>query len=343
MSVIPAISVQYNLKPHNTMGVEAIARFFCTVNTVEELQLAFEFVQEHSLKWLMLGEGSNVLFVNNFDGLVMLNRIKGIKIVGEHEEYVYLQAGAGENWHNLVLYSLERGWNGLENLSLIPGTVGAAPIQNIGAYGVELKNVFESLEVFEIETGEMHVLGEYDCKFGYRDSIFKNEYKGRYIITSVTLRLNKTSQMQTTYGAIQDMLHEKGILEPTASDVSKAVIEIRQKKLPDPKVIGNSGSFFKNPVIPKLQYESLKVLYPEIPGYPVSDLEIKVPAGWLIEQSGWKGKRMGNVGVHEHQALVIVNYGTASGSEIIALANTIQESVKLKFSISLTPEVNIIN
>lgn len=337
-----SIKEHFSLSPYNTMGINATARFFVEVNSVEELTGALEFAEEKSSSMLVLGGGSNILFVNDFDGLVILNRIKGIEVLSEDENQVTLKCGAGENWHQLVLNCVEKGYGGLENLSLIPGTVGAAPIQNIGAYGVELKDVFERLEAFDIEKRELRTFSKEECAFGYRDSIFKKELKGKVIITSVTLKLSKKPELNFSYSSLKEKLEEKGITKPSIKDISDAVIEVRQSKLPDPEEIGNTGSFFKNPVISVFQFDELKSKYPELPSYPVSERQVKVPAGWLIEQAGWKGKRVGDAGVHEKQALVLVNHGNAMGEEIWSLANQIIDSVDQKFDIRLTPEVNIL-
>ena len=324
------------------MGVSAHADYFAKVSTVEELMQAADFAEENSLPWLVLGGGSNVLFTKDVKGLVILNRISGKEIISEDDQYVYLKAGAGENWHELVMYCVEKGYAGIENLSLIPGTVGAAPIQNIGAYGVELIDVFESLEALELESASVKTFDKEECQFGYRDSVFKKNLKGKVIITSVTLKLRKHPELKYSYASLSDKLKEKGISEPTIKDISNAVIEVRQSKLPDPDEIGNTGSFFKNPVISVYQFDELKTQFPELKGYPVSERQVKVPAGWLIEKAGWKGAREGDPGVHDKQALVLVNYGNATGSEIMQLAHKIQRSVQEKFDISITPEVNLI-
>lgn len=289
----------------------------------------------------MLGGGSNILFVNDFEGLVIHLNIKGREIIEENDKEVLIRVGAGENWHETVMYAVDNGWGGIENLSLIPGSVGAAPIQNIGAYGVELEDVFESLEAIDLETGISKTFDKKSCKFGYRDSVFKNELKGKYIITEVTLRLQKDPDVNRTYGALSEHLKEKGISDPDIKDISETVISIRQSKLPDPAKIGNTGSFFKNPVISEEAFRELQKEYPEIPNYPAGD-EIKIPAAWLIDQCGWKGKQIGDAGVHKAHALVIVNYGNANGGEIIELAEKIRHSVFKKFGVKLIPEVNIV-
>lgn len=284
-----------------------------------------------------------MLLTKDIDALVMHINLKGIRVVLQEEETVIVKVMAGENWHDLVLWSIDQGYGGLENLSLIPGNTGTAPIQNIGAYGVELKDVFVSCEAMNIATQELEAFSKEDCKFGYRDSIFKNEVKGKYIITSVQLRLTKTNhKLLTFYGAIEDELKAMNIITPTIRDISNAVIAIRSQKLPDPKEIGNSGSFFKNPVVSKKTFEKFHKKHPDAPYYELEGKAYKIPAGWLIEQSGFKGKRFGDAGVHDKQALVLVNHGKATGQELLNLSNKIQETVEKNFSIRLTPEVNII-
>ncbi|WP_421774857.1 UDP-N-acetylmuramate dehydrogenase [Gracilimonas sp.] len=342
MSQSFSIQENFNLSDYNTMGIAAKARYFCSVQSIEALQSLLADSRFQDTPNFMMGGGSNVLFIRDYDGLVIHMDIKGISIDQEDGEDITLNVGAGENWHNLVLHSVEKGWGGIENLSLIPGSVGAAPIQNIGAYGVELEEVFESLEAVEVKTGELKSFNKEECRFGYRDSIFKNELKGLFVITGVKLKLQKSPKVNTSYRALSDKLEEKGIRNPSIKDISKAVIEIRQSKLPDPAEIGNTGSFFKNPVISKEQFDELQSTYPDIPSYPAGD-KIKVPAAWLIDQCGWKGKRFGDAGVHKMQALVIVNYGNATGEEIWNLAQRIQVSVKERFGVSLTPEVNIVS
>lgn len=320
------------------MGVSAKTSFFVEARSVQELQDAVKFAREKKLEILIIGGGSNMLFKSDFKGLIIHNSLLGKELLTNDE----VKIAAGENWHELVLFCVENNLGGIENLSLIPGSVGAAPIQNIGAYGVELQDVFVSLEAFIISTGEIKSYSKKECKFGYRDSVFKKELKGKVIITSVTLGLSKESSVNISYKALSDKLEDKGIENPTIRDVSKTVIEIRQSKLPDPKEIGNTGSFFKNPIISVEHYNQLKSSFPEIPNYPISEREVKIPAGWLIDQLGWKGKRVRDVGVHDKQALVLVNHGNASGEEIWNLATQIQLSVSKNFDITLTPEVNII-
>lgn len=337
------IQKNVSLKAYNTFGINAKAAHFCEVDTTEEMK-AFLYENKNNLfaPALILGEGSNILFTKDYPGIILKNNIRGIQMVREDENAVWMQAGAGENWHTFVLHCIELGYGGVENLSLIPGTVGAAPMQNIGAYGVEIKDVFEQLEAVAVETGELYEFNNDDCHFGYRESVFKNIYKDKFIITSVTLKLSKHPVINTSYGAIAQTLQSMGIASPTIRDVSNAVIHIRQSKLPDPAQIGNAGSFFKNPVVSKEVYKNLKSEYPEAPGYEVSEQEMKVPAGWLIEQCGWKGKRFGEVGVHKNQALVLVNYGNAAGDAVKELAFKIRDSVVEQFGIELSPEVNIV-
>lgn len=319
-----------------------MAAYFAEIRTVAELRELLKHPTYNAMPKLILGGGSNLLFTQDFKGLVIKIEIGGIEKINEDTQHVYVQAGAGVVWHQLVLYCIENAYAGMENLSLIPGTVGAAPMQNIGAYGVEIKEIFDRLEAVHIETGKTRVFTNEECQFGYRESIFKKELKGQYIITQVTFRLNKVPSFNTSYGAIQDTLKQMNVENLTLRSVSDAVIHIRRSKLPDPAEIGNAGSFFKNPEIPTKQYENLKIHYPQIPGYVTSDRTVKVPAGWLIEQSGWKGKRLGETGVHKNQALVLVNYGNAKGNEIKALAEEVQKSVLAKFDIQLQPEVNFI-
>ncbi|WP_205503338.1 UDP-N-acetylmuramate dehydrogenase [Rufibacter psychrotolerans] len=332
-----------SLQPYNTFGIDAKATLLAEFTSVEELRALLQNPEVQALPLLILGGGSNVLLTQDVQAAVLLNRIKGITQTEDADgKHVLVTSGSGETWHELVLYTLEHDLGGIENLSLIPGTVGAAPLQNIGAYGVELKDTFHSLEALEIATGELVNFNREQCGFGYRESIFKREAKGKYIVTSVTLRLTKEHTFNTSYGAIQDTLAQQQVKELSLKAISEAVCHIRRSKLPDPAKIGNAGSFFKNPEIPLALFEILKAQYPGIPGYPVSPETVKVPAGWLIEQCGWKGKVLGKHGVHKDQALVLVNYGGATGNEVKALAYEIIQSVEEKFGIRLTPEVNII-
>ncbi|PWW30674.1 MULTISPECIES: UDP-N-acetylmuramate dehydrogenase [unclassified Chryseobacterium] len=333
----------FSLQPYTTFGVEAQARYFTEVNTIDELKEALIFAKTQNLKLLFLGGGSNILLTRDFDGLAIRLSLRGIseEIINENE--VWVTAKAGENWHEFVMYCLQKNYGGLENLSLIPGNVGTSPMQNIGAYGTEIKDIFVSCEVLDLENLELRTFNLEQCRFGYRDSIFKQEGKGRYVILEVTFKLTqKDHHIKTEYGAIQSELENLGIENPTIQDVSKAVINIRQSKLPDPKEIGNAGSFFKNPTIPLAQFEALKQKFENIQGYPNGD-GVKVPAGWLIEQCGWKGKQIGNVASHKLQSLVIINAtGSATGKEIFDFSTEIINSVKEKFGIELEREVNII-
>ena len=323
-----------SLKNFNTFSIDVTARYFTRLSTADALQpLLREYPSPH-----ILGGGSNILLTNNITGLVIYNAIKGIEKIDETPDYIFLKIGAGENWHALVLYCIARNYAGIENLSLIPGTVGAAPIQNIGAYGVELKDVLVCVNTVEIATGKTNIFSNQDCCFGYRDSIFKNRLKNKHIITHVTVRLNKIPVFHTDYGAIHEKLENKPLTIKTISD---AVIEIRQQKLPDPKKMPNAGSFFKNPIISYEKFMTLKQCFPSIPHFPEANNEMKIPAAWLIEQCGLKGKRLGRVGVHAQQALVLVNYDNATGNDILQLSHQIQASVLKKFDIELRPEVNI--
>ncbi|CAN5158627.1 UDP-N-acetylmuramate dehydrogenase [soil metagenome] len=331
-----------SLKAYNTFGLEAQARYFVEVTQVDELLEVLRNEHLQDLPRFILGGGSNILLTQDFDGLVIKNSIKGIEIVKDDDKHVWLKSGSGEVWHDLVMFAIEKDLGGIENLSLIPGQVGAAPMQNIGAYGVELVSVFDSLEAVDMQTGELRLFSKEECHFGYRESVFKTNLKGKYCIVSVTMRLTKKPTFNISYGDIKRTLDDMRVWEPTVKAVSDAVIKIRQSKLPDPKVLGNSGSFFKNPEIPLAQFEALQQYYPLIPNYPAPDGLVKIPAGWLIEQCGWKGKKVGYTGSHAQQALVLVNYGGATGHEIYQLALDIQASVKKKFGIDIVPEVNMV-
>jgi len=337
MTILSNIS----LKPYNTFGINVLAKHFVSVKSVAELRAVLEL--ESYPEKLILGGGSNMLLTRDIEALVIHLNLKGIEIVSQNNSEVKVKAFAGENWHEFVLWCLKHDFGGIENLSLIPGNIGTAPIQNIGAYGVELKDVFESCEALHIATGNIKIFTKANCNFDYRNSIFKQEVKGEYIILSVTLTLSVANhRVKTDYGAISDELNRLHIDKPTIQDVSKAVINIRTSKLPDPKIIGNSGSFFKNPIVSKAQFEVLKLNFPEIPSYVISDSEVKIPAGWLIEHAGFKGKRFNNYGVHKNQALVLVNYDDAKGEDLFKLSKLIQETIKRIFNISLEAEVNII-
>ncbi|ANF51402.1 UDP-N-acetylenolpyruvoylglucosamine reductase [Chryseobacterium glaciei] len=333
----------FSLKPYNTFGVEAKAKYFVEVHSIEELKDALKFSNMNTLPLLFLGGGSNILFTKDFDGLAIKLSLKGIAVQVLNKNEFLVTAKAGENWHEFVLFCLNKNLGGLENLSLIPGNVGTSPMQNIGAYGTEIKDIFVDCKVLNLETLEIETFDVKKCRFGYRDSIFKQEGKGKYVILEVSFRLTiQNHNIKTEYGAIKSELENLGIENPTIQDVSKAVINIRQSKLPDPKVTGNAGSFFKNPTIPLTQFEELKQKFENIQGYPNGEF-VKVPAGWLIEQCGWKGKQIGNVASHQLQSLVIINAtGNATGQEIFDFSTEIINSVKEKFSIELEREVNII-
>jgi UDP-N-acetylmuramate dehydrogenase len=336
------IEENISLLPYNTFGIEVNAKFFVQIESVDELKELIQSDVYKREKRLILGGGSNILFTRNFDGLVIRILIKGIEKVKESDTHVLIKSGAGVVWHELVMHCVDHNWGGVENLSLIPGTVGAAPMQNIGAYGVEIKNVVDKVECIDVITGDVRYFNNEECCFGYRESVFKQELKEKYFISSVTLSMTKKNHhLNTSYGAIQETLSQRGIVDATIRDVSNAVMYIRQSKLPDPHVIGNAGSFFKNPIITNEHYQTLKDAYPDIPGYSPVNQEVKVPAGWLIEQCGWKGKTVNNIGVHKHQALVLVNYGGGKGNEIFQLAEKIKRSVDEKFGIKLMSEVNI--
>lgn len=339
------ISIKENFDLHslNTFHVRAKARYFCEVESVEQFKYLLDSRLHDDQPWLVLGGGSNILFTRDFAGLVIQNAVSGHEVVDEDDNHVWLKGGSGNVWHEVVMFALSHDWGGIENLSLIPGTLGAAPIQNIGAYGVELQDVLHEVEFVDFDNGGVTVLNREQCLFGYRDSIFKRDLQKKIFISSVTLRLTKKDhKLFTHYGSINDVLTQQKISSPTIQDVSKAVISIRKSKLPDPAQIGNAGSFFKNPTITYDRYMNLQKLFSKVPGYPIDSQFIKIPAGWLIEQCGWKGKRINSIGVHEHQALVLVNYGDGRGEEISELAKDIQESVRAKFEIELMPEVNII-
>ncbi|MGI0105668.1 UDP-N-acetylmuramate dehydrogenase [Salinimicrobium sp. WS361] len=330
-----------SLKPYNTFGIDVKARNFVEVTSVEELREVLK--NTYASELFILGGGSNMLLTKDVQKTVVYINLKGIEILENNENDVLVKAMAGENWHEFVLYCIDHSFGGLENLSLIPGKVGTAPIQNIGAYGVELKDSFESCTALDIQTLQLKTFTKEECHFGYRDSIFKNEAKGKYIITSVSFRLSKNNhKLNTTYGSIDQFLEDKGVQTPTIANVSEAVIIIRQSKLPNPKELGNSGSFFKNPVVSKEVLQKLQQQYPEIPFYEVDGQQVKIPAGWLIDRAGLKGYREGDAGVHTRQALVLVNYGNAKGLDILQLAEKIQQKIWDMFGIEISPEVNII-
>ncbi|MBJ2175763.1 UDP-N-acetylmuramate dehydrogenase [Aureibaculum sp. A20] len=333
------IQQNISLQPYNTFGIDVNAKQFVSIESTEALHNLLE--QEKD--FFILGGGSNVLLTNNIDKLVVHIAFKGIEIVEQSDHDVIVKVAAGENWHQFVLWCIAHNFGGVENMSLIPGNVGTAPIQNIGAYGVELKDTCLTVEAVAIKTGKTRTFTNAECAFGYRNSVFKNQLKGNYIITNVFFKLTKNKhQLNSSYGAIQAELKKNGVENPTIKNISDAVIAIRKSKLPDPADLGNSGSFFKNPVILASEFKKLQEKFPDVPHYKVSDTEIKVPAGWLVEQSGFKGKRIGNTGSHKNQALVLVNYGNATGKEVLALSKLIQKTVFDKFNIAIEAEVNII-
>ena len=337
MQVLQNIS----LKNYNTFGIDVNAQQFVSVSSIDELK--WVLTEYKSADKLFLGGGSNMLLTKPINGLVIHLNIKGKSVVFENENRVQVKGFAGENWHEFVLWCIEQGFGGIENLSLIPGNLGSAPIQNIGAYGVELKDVMVSCDVLDLRDFSVKTLTNEECQFGYRESIFKQQEKGNFIVLSVILELTKSNHnLHTSYGAIQEELEKMGVYNPSIKNISTAVINIRRSKLPDPKDLGNSGSFFKNPVIASEKYQALKAVFPDMPQYPVSENEVKVPAGWLIEKAGFKGKTLGNYGVHKKQALVLVNYGGASGSDILNLARLIQKTVVRIFGIAIETEVNIL-
>ncbi|MFD2200684.1 UDP-N-acetylmuramate dehydrogenase [Shivajiella indica] len=335
------IQENISLLPYNTFGIDKKAKYFAQVFSENDIKSAIKEAKRLNLPLIPLGGGSNILLTKDLDAFVLKIEIRGIKVLEENEEDLIVEVGAGENWHNFVLHCIEKNWSGVENLSLIPGTVGASPMQNIGAYGVEIKEVFQRLTAINRETLKEKIFSWEECRFGYRESVFKNELKDQFIICRVVFKLKKKPEFQVEYGTIKETLLEMGIKDLTLKHISDAIIHIRQSKLPDPKVIGNAGSFFKNPTISQSSFDRLKREYPNIPGFPNQE-GVKVPAAWLIEQTGWKGKTFGKIGVHKNQPLVLVNYGGGEGEEIKLLSQKIQESVKVKFGIDLHPEVNFL-
>ena len=333
------ITENISLKPYNTFGIDVSAPKMLVIQQEADI---LDFIASQEKDFLILGGGSNLLFTQDVKSIVLKNELKGVKLVSETKDEVYVKVGAGESWHKVVLHCVATNWGGLENLSHIPGSVGAAPIQNIGAYGVELKDVFQELEAIHLVTGEKKVFSLEDCEFGYRDSVFKQALKGQYFITSVTFCLQKKPILNTAYGDIEKELKKMPDKEYSIRDVSNAVIAIRQSKLPNPAELGNAGSFFKNPTISLKQFQRLRGEFPTMPSYPISENLIKIPAAWLIQQAGWKGKRLGNYGVHEKQSLILVNYGGASGQEIYQLSTDILASVKYIFGVELEREVNVV-
>ena len=346
--MMPTLEENVSLRPYNTFGLDVRARYFARFASADALRQLLKLPRVQAADKLILGGGSNLLFTRDFNGVVLKNEIRGLEIISEDgdSQTALIRAGAGESWHGLVEYTLDQDLSGIENLSLIPGTVGADPLQNIGAYGAELRDTFDHLEAVEIATGTLRVFTAADCGFGYRESVFKNVLKNQFAVTGVVLRLHRQARANVQYGAITETLAELGIEgEPTPQQVSRAVVHIRRSKLPDPAEIGNAGSFFKNPEIPQGAFDRLKSQYPDLPGYPVPG-GMKVPAGWLIERAGWKGLRRGpgagTHGVHARQALVLVNHGGATGSEIQALAEEIIAAVRQQFAVELHSEVNIL-
>ena len=336
------IHENYSLKKLNTFGIDAYGRYFMELKNLSEIQ---EILSERTFSntpKLILGGGSNLLFTRNFDGLILKNDLQGIEVIKEDDDHYYIKAGAGVGWHDLVMHCIANNYGGLENLSLIPGKVGASPMQNIGAYGVEIKDHFYELEAIHVADKTVRIFNNADCKFGYRESVFKHELKNKYIITSVTYKLLKKPVLNTSYGAIEKELEGMGVKELSIQAISKAVCNIRSGKLPNPAEIGNAGSFFKNPEVVLAQYEFLKTQFPAIVGYDLDNGNVKLAAGWLIEQCGWKGQTFGDAGVHKLQALVLVNYNNAQGNEIYELSQKILDSVKSKFGVLLEREVNII-
>lgn len=330
-----------DLLPHNTFGISAIAREFARIDQTEHVQEALEYVRQSKNNHLVLGGGSNILFTQDVDAIVLQNRLFGIELEKEDDMHVYVRAAAGENWHNFVLHCIRNKWAGVENLSLIPGCVGASPMQNIGAYGVEMSSILDYVEAVNIHTSERHTFSLSDCELGYRESIFKRKEKGNWFITHVGFKLNKRPVFQIEYGAIADELDKMEIDTLSIKHISQAVIAIRSSKLPDPKVLGNAGSFFKNPTVDLSVLRAIQAHDEKIPFYPVNENTVKIPAGYMIEHAGWKGKRVGNSGVHEKQALVLVNFGGATGKEIFTLSGDIMTDVKNKYGITLDREVNV--
>lgn len=329
-----------SLQSYTSFGCNETSRYFTNVASADAVLEAFQWSKEKNIPYLILGTGSNVLFTKPYEGLIIKNEIAGIEKTNETAGEVFLSVGAGENWHHFVSYCVQKGWGGIENLSLIPGTVGASPIQNIGAYGVEVQECIQRVTAYDTQSNQWVDLTNGECEFAYRDSLFKQQ-KNRYLITQVHFVLKKQPQLRTDYGAIKEVLHEKNIKNPSMADVSNAVIQIRNAKLPDPAKLGNAGSFFKNPTLSKTEFEKLLLLFPQMMAYPISDNAYKIAAGWLIEHCGWKGVRKGQVGCFEKQSLVIVNYDHASGKEIFDFSEEIIQSVLQKFNLVLEREVNV--
>ena len=330
-----------SLLPYNTFGMDVKASRFVEYASVEELRGLWNAEREAVARALHIGGGSNLLFASDYEGLILHSAIKGYTVVKETEEEVEVRVGAGEVWDDFVAYTVANGWYGAENLSLIPGEVGASAVQNIGAYGVEAKDLIVSVDTFGLETGEERRFMREECRYAYRESVFKQELKGKYAVTFVTYRLKKHPVFHLEYGNIRAELEKQGC-QVDLENVRRIIIAIRQAKLPDPQVLGNAGSFFMNPVVPKMQFEALLAQYPDMPHYPVDDAHVKIPAGWMIDRCGWKGKRVGHAGVHEKQALVLVNCGGATGKEVMHLAEEIVASVRERFGVTIRPEVNYI-
>ena len=334
------ISENISLLPHNTFGIDAYCRYFAEYESVEELQEILKTEVFQTNEFLHIGSGSNLLFLNDFDGIILHSKIKGIEALKETDEHIYFRVGAGETWDDFVQFAVDNDYGGIENLSIIPGEVGASAVQNIGAYGVEVKDVIEQVETIDLKTRQSKIFINSECQFNYRESIFKREKKNRYAVTHVVFRLSKKPVFCLEYGNLIERLERSKI---SLKKIRSLIINIREEKLPDPKKLGNAGSFFMNPIVSKEQYRELKAEYPTIPTYPISVFQVKIPAGWLIEQCGWKGKSYGNAGVYEKQALVLVNHGNATAQEIMMLADKITVSVKDRFDIDIYPEVTIIS
>ncbi|MFT0213265.1 UDP-N-acetylmuramate dehydrogenase [Pseudomonas sp. F1_0610] len=334
-----ALQYDVSLKPYNTLAIDVKAKYFVSAQSLIQIQQALAFAQAQGIPFFLLGGGSNLVLTQDIPYLVLHIATKGIQVLSEDQQHVTLEVQAGENWHAFVQWSLAQGWSGLENLSLIPGTVGAAPVQNIGAYGVEVKDYLDSLTALDTQTGEVLDFSNAKCQFSYRESYFK-QHLGRYLILSVRFRLNKQAKLHLEYGPIRQQLAEEGIAEPTPQQVAAVVCTIRQSKLPNPAELANTGSFFKNPLVSTAQVQRLKQAYPDLISYNLSNEQAKLAAGWLIEKAGWKGYRQGDAGVHAKQALVLVNYGNASGKDILQLAQKIQQTIRDKFQVSLEIEPN---
>lgn|SRR5574344_176666 len=333
----------YSLLNHNTFGIDVYCREFLEFSTEKDLADISDRIRKGEIKeYIVLGAGSNILFTTDYPGLVLHSAIKGVSVIEENNLYVFLRVGSGETWDDIVAQSVNHGWHGAENLSLIPGEVGASAVQNIGAYGAEAKDLIYEVEAVNLLTGKLEKLSNHDCDYSYRQSRFKKEWKGRYIITYVTYRLSKQFSPTLDYGNIRAELAKENITEPTAQQLRQTIINIRRAKLPDPEKEGNAGSFFMNPIVEKAKYQELISIYPSMPHYTVDDAHVKIPAGWMIDQCGWKGKDLGRAGVHINQALVLVNHGGATGEDIVRLSDTIRYDVKMKFDIEIFPEVNIL-